>query len=264
MIKLFFTGWRLLLTPLALLAVVVFCGLGVWQVNRLQQRLAQNELINQRMAAPPVVLDPRAVDAGALNYRFVQIRGTYDPTQEILLRNRSYRDETGYHVLTPLRISGSDKAVLVDRGWIPLTVGSPEQRQQFAPPAGEVTVVGVARESQDNRRAPQDPPLGPDRPRLDAWFQVNIPRIEQQLGYPLVPIFIEVQATEEVPRALPVPGYTTDLGPGPHMAYAIQWFAFALITLIGYPVLIYHNVYLPRKAGRGAPEPDLRPAPEQV
>ncbi len=263
MIKLFFTGWRLLITLFVLLVVVTCCGLGVWQWNRLHQRLALNAKIDAQMSAPPVALDPSNTDAAALDYRFVSVRGTYDPSQEIFLRNRSYAGATGYHVLTPLRIQGSDKAVLVDRGWIPLTVAESQDHTKYAPPTGVVTVEGVARQQQQYTTGPQDPPLSADRPRLNEWFQVTTSRIQQQTGYPLVPVYIEVQPTgpdDEVPASLPFPSRTTDLGPGSHMSYTIQWFSFALIALIGYPILIYQNVYKPRQQARQTTENELATA----
>ncbi|HEU5014334.1 MAG TPA: SURF1 family protein [Roseiflexaceae bacterium] len=255
MLKLFFTGWRLLITFFMVLVIITCCGLGVWQWNRLQQRLALNEKINSHMSAPPITLNPNDTDANALDYHFVSVRGTYDPSQEVFLRNRSYGDATGYHVLTPLRIQGSDKAVLIDRGWIPLTLEESGDHASYAPPKGVVTVQGVARQQQQYTGGPQDPPLSAERPRLNEWFQVNTSRIQQQTGYPLVPVFIEVQPTgadDAMPEGLPIPSRTTDLGPGPHMSYAIQWFSFALIALVGYPILIYQNVYKPRQQARRA------------
>ncbi|HEU4322948.1 MAG TPA: SURF1 family protein [Roseiflexaceae bacterium] len=237
MLKYLLSGRRLIMTPLVLLAAAAMCGLGGWQLNRYNQRMALNDHINSQMAAEPLVITSAPVDPEELDYRRVAVRGTFDQSQEILLRNRSYQGTTGYHLLTPLRLSGSDHAVLVDRGWIPLTEARPEQRAAFAPPAGEVEVIGVARRSQD-QTGPQDPPLAPDRPRLDAWFRITIPRIQQQVSYPLLPVFIEMQFGPETSLNLPIPGTTSDLGPGSHLSYVIQWFSFALIAVVGYLALM--------------------------
>ena len=78
----------------------------------------------------------------------------------------------------------------------------------------------------------------PSRLRLDAWFRVNIASIQQQAGYPLLPIFIEQQPAPGDP-ALPRRVATADLGEGPHMGYAVQWFAFAIILVVGYIAFIY-------------------------
>ena len=126
----------------------------------------------------------------------------YDPAQEIVLRNRELDGTPGVHILTPLRLSGSDTAVLVDRGWLPRDQAEPAARSAFAAPPGEVLISGIARRSQDESAGgPQDPPLGLDRTRLDAWFHVDTTRIQQQTGYPLLPIFIEQQPAAGRPRA---------------------------------------------------------------
>jgi surfeit locus 1 family protein len=237
-IKTMLSGWRLLMTLLVIAGATVLSGLGSWQWSRLNQRLAHNERINARLSAAPIPLDSEAIDPETFDYQWVTVRGMFDPTQEILLRSRSYQGATGYNIITPLRLSGSDSAVLVNRGWIPLTERAPEARSRFAPPTGEVMIEGVARRSQEPAEdGPQDPPLGPDRPRLDAWFRVTIPRIQEQIDYPLLPVFVEQQPEPGAP-ALPARQATTDLGPGSHMSYALQWYSFAIILVVGYVVLM--------------------------
>jgi surfeit locus 1 family protein len=226
------------MTLLVIIGTLILGRLGIWQLDRLAQRRAFNSSLNTRMAQPPIALALATPDPDALEYRRVEVRGTYDSAQEIVLRNREQDGVPGVHVLTPLRISGSQAAVLVDRGWLPREQADPAARKAFAAPAGEVLVSGIARRSQENIGGPQDPPLGPDRPRLDAWFRVNITSIQQQTGYPLLPIFIEQQPAPGDP-ALPRPIATVDLGEGPHMGYAVQWFAFALILLVGYIAFVY-------------------------
>jgi surfeit locus 1 family protein len=190
------------------------------------------------MAQPALTLAGAAIDPDALEYRRVEVRGVYDPAQEIVLRNRELDGTPGVHVLTPLRLSGSNIAVLVDRGWLPRDQAGQAARKAFAAPPGEAVVTGIARRSQEDMGGPQDPPLGPERPRLDAWFHVKISSIQQQAGYPLLPIFIEQQPAPGDPE-LPRRVATADLGEGPHMGYAVQWFAFAIILVVGYIAFIY-------------------------
>src|SRR5262245_22424366 len=126
MLKTLFTGRQLRMTILVFVGVVVLCRLGIWQLDRLAQRRALNARIDSRMAAPAMPLTGAPVDPDALDYRRVELRGVYDPSQEIMLRNRSLDGVPGGHLITPLRLNGSDKAVLVDRGWVPLTKSSAE------------------------------------------------------------------------------------------------------------------------------------------
>jgi surfeit locus 1 family protein len=240
MLKTLFSGRQLRLTLLVLAGVVVLCRLGIWQLDRLAQRQAQNALINAQIAAPAMPLSGAPIDPDVLDYRRVSVRGVYDSAQEIVLRNRAPEGVPGVDLITPLRLTGSDQAVLVDRGWVPLDQSSTAARRAFAEP-GEVTVEGVARRAQVYTGGPVDPPLSPERPRLDAWFRVDIPRIQQQLGYPLLAVFIEQQPAlgdPPLPKRIP----TTDLGQGPHLSYAIQWFAFAAILLVGYPAFVYQRM----------------------
>jgi surfeit locus 1 family protein len=239
MLRTLFTGRRLWMTLLVIVGALVLSRLGIWQLDRLAQRRALNSSLNTRMAQPALTLRDAAIDPATLEYRRVEVRGVYDPTQEIVLRNRALDGAPGVHVLTPLRLSGSDIAVLVDRGWIPLEQADPAARSAFAAPPGELLISGIARRSQDESAGgPQDPPLGPGRKRLDAWFHVDTARIQEQAGYALLPIFVEQQPGPGDP-ALPRRVATVDLGEGPHMGYAIQWFAFAIILVVGYIVFIY-------------------------
>jgi surfeit locus 1 family protein len=100
--------------------------------------------------------------------------------------------------------------------------------------SGEVRITGVARKSEAGRVGPLDPPFTTTRPRLDAWFRVDIARIAEQVGYPLLPVFVEVQPDAREHPTPPIPAETTDLGPGSNLSYTIQWFSFALILLVGY------------------------------
>src|SRR5215207_9404401 len=238
MIRNLFTGRRLWMTLLVIFGALILGRLGSWQLDRLAQRRAFNSSLNTRMAQPALTLTGAIIDPAALEYRRIEARGMYDPTQEIVLRNRELDGTPGVHILTPLRLSDSNTAVLVDRGWNPRDQADLAARSAFPAPTGEVLVSGIARRSQENVGGPQDPPLGPDRKRLDAWFHVNIGSIQQQVGYPLLQIFIEQQPAPGDP-ALPRRVATADLGEGPHMGYAVQWFAFAIILVVGYIAFLY-------------------------
>jgi surfeit locus 1 family protein len=232
-----FRGRWLLATIGVALLCALFLTLGFWQLQRLEQKRAANALILARMQEPPLTLSGQALDPEQANLRRATVRGTYDYSQEIVLRNRTLNEIPGVHVIVPLRIAGSEAAVLVDRGWIPYEMADPAQRAQFRGAAGEVEVSGILQQSQKRPGsiAPADPPLGPDRPRLDAWHRVDIPRIQEQIPYPLLPLYLEEDQTPGEPvRRFPRAEPELALSEGSHLGYAVQWFAFAGILLGGY------------------------------
>ena len=213
----------------------VMVGLGLWQLARLGERRTLNAQIRARLDLPPLVLTGAPLtDTTQLDYRRVTAQGVYDFANEIVLRNRAYQEAPGVHVLTPLRLAEGHTAVLVDRGWIPYDQSAQEARVAYQLPIGEVEVMGLARLTQVRASPllPADPPLGPDVPRLDGWYWVNLQQIQAQLPYALLPIFIELDEAPDKTH-LPLAGYEVDLTDGPHLSYAVQWFAFATIAVAG-------------------------------
>jgi surfeit locus 1 family protein len=245
-------GW--LLAALIGAMTLTMVGLGFWQLDRMRQRQAQNDHITTRLSAAPIDLN-EAPASNLPEYQPVRLRGTYDFSQEIVLRNRARQGSPGVHVLTPLRLAGSEQAVLVDRGWIPYDQAEPADRAEYQWPAGEITIEGIVRPPQTRESAflPADPTLSPDLPRVDAWFRVDLAQIQDQVPYPLRPYYVEAGPGAD-PQRLPLAGYEVDLSPGPHLGYAIQWFAFAAILAVG-------SLVVARQRWRKSTQPTPPPPP---
>ncbi len=239
MLKTLFSRRWIGTTLLVLAALAVMSRLGVWQLDRLAQRRAFNARVSAQMAQPPLELSGAALDADlpAMEYRAVVVIGEYDHAQQIAIRNQVWGNRLGVHLLTPLVIAGSDQAVLVDRGWIPLEDYQSGDWSAFDEP-GRVTVQGIIRRSQ-----PQ-PSVGGrlDQPqtgeRLDAWNFVTLEMIGEQMPYSLLPVYIQ-QAPEEGRSEMPYRSLPeVELTEGPHLGYAVQWFLFAITLAIGYPIFV--------------------------
>lgn len=206
--------------------------LGFWQLDRLSQRRATNARIEARMAALPIRLTGADFSPSDLEYHPVIVRGTFDPAYSISLANRARNDEPGVHLVTPLRIEGGDLAILVDRGWIPATDSARSAWAKYDL-SGTVEITGIARVSspEPGWSILADPTRAPGAPPLDSWRVLNIANIQTQIPYQLLPMAIEV--TGNPPPGGPVPDPDIDLTDGPHLSYAVQWFSFAAIALIG-------------------------------
>jgi surfeit locus 1 family protein len=196
---------------LAIVAGVVaaLCGwAGFWQLDRLGQRRARNAGLAARLALP--ILEVRAgTPADSARERRVGVRGVYDFTAERTWPGRSFQGTPGVALITPLRL-GDGAVVLVDRGWVPSPDAFHVDHSAYREP-DTALVEGVA--------------LIPPRGRGDV----------DPAGF--LPFVIQLE-TQSPPRGLPRRWPRPSLDNGPHLSYAIQWFSFAVIALVGTAVMI--------------------------
>jgi cytochrome oxidase assembly protein ShyY1 len=226
----------------ALVAVIAFANLGVWQLRRLDERRAYNALLTERLSAQPVPLEEldATMERGeqAVAYRRVTVSGTYDVGGEVLLSTRSRDGVPGHHVLTPLA-AASGTTVVVDRGWIPLDWGGPPPVAQAPPPGGDVTVEGVLFPSRQARRSGT---LDGDPEPLEFMSDVDLGRYAAVTDGAMYPLY--VLALEQRPGpagGLPAFSDLPVLEEGNHASYAGQWFIFATVVAVGYPVLLWRT-----------------------
>jgi surfeit locus 1 family protein len=228
--------WRWVTLGVIVLSVIML-RLGVWQLDRLGQRRAENARIEQRLNSAPLALTGQPLDLVQDEYRRVTVRGTFDHSNSVLLRNRARQGDPGMHLLTPLRIENSDQAVLVDRGWLPLDATAPETRQQFDV-AGTVEIQGIVRAPKTRTSPISAQDRVPEDGRLDAWYRPDVARIAAQMPYPLLPFYVEAEQPPDQPPGLPRPDPQIDLSNGPHLNYALQWLAFTITLLGGYAAFV--------------------------
>jgi surfeit locus 1 family protein len=222
----------------------VFINLGLWQLRRLDQVRLNNVIAASRYDSPPedlwALLDSVGDDLESLEYRRVVVAGEFDTANQILTRNQVYRDTAGFHVVTPL-LTPSIGAVLVNRGWVPLELDSPNKIP--SPPALTVGVEGWIRLTQ---LRPALGPVDPAQTSTKVFSRIDIARLQDQMPYDLAPVYIVLQGGSEqgdLPIPLAAPQFNDE---GPHLGYAIQWFGFTLIGLVGYAALIRRTL-LPKK-----------------
>lgn len=235
-----FTRKWILATLLVLLGATLCIRLGIWQLDRLDQRRAFNaHYLSVRDLLPLDLNADTTSDLASMEYRAVTVRGTYDFANQVALLNYYNEGVYGYHLLTPLLLPDG-RAILVDRGWIPADGN--------ATPAGWSRYDGVAQAEVEGvmrlgvAKAPfggrADPPLAPGQTRLDFWNFVIFERLAAQIPYPILPIYIQPNP-DPADAEPPIPSVPEiEITEGPHMGYAIQWFFFASMLLFGYPFFL--------------------------
>lgn len=233
---------------IAVLAIVLFVNLGLWQLRRLDERRVLNATITSRMTATPEDLDDVLVQFGtdpeALEYRRVAVSGTYQPADEVILQARSQGGRSGHHVLSPL-VTEAGEVLVVDRGWVPIDAEGPPV-VGAEPTELEVVATGVVRKSETFG------PLGdiPDQGPVTHIGRIDLPALAAGWDVEVLPVYLALE-TQDPPQqgGLPLPLLLPDVGEGPHLGYAIQWFLFAAVVAVGFPILVVRTAKLSGSQG---------------
>ena len=233
--KMFSRGW--LFTTLLVLAGTAVCArLGIWQLDRLDQRRAFNTQVETMRAADMLDLNKELPsDIDSMEWSSVAVTGEYDFENQVVIRNQYNGNQYGYHIITPLLFDGG--AVLVDRGWIPADGNSTPSDWRKYDEVGPQNVTGQIRigQAQPIIGGVADPELSSDQTRMDAWNNLNLERIAQQIPYPILTVYVQPN-TEDAASAPPIAYQPiVELTEGSHFGYALQWFTFATILFVGYP-----------------------------
>jgi cytochrome oxidase assembly protein ShyY1 len=221
-------------------AIAAMIWLAVWQLRRLDERRAFNDVVTERIDQPPVAFDellPIAIDdPEAVEWRQVVVSGTYLDDQ-IVWFNRSQDGLAGDNVLSALVDDAT--TVVVNRGFIVLGTEVP------AAPDGEVEVLGRLRVPSERQRGGlTDSTDGP----VTEVRRVDLALLEQQLPGDVAPVYLDlIGSVPNVAPGDPAPVPAPTLDEGPHLSYAVQWFIFATAVLIGWILAIRRSLATRRR-----------------
>jgi surfeit locus 1 family protein len=220
---------RLWPTLAAAVLVAVCLAAGQWQWDKASGKTSRQQQLDARAAQPAIQMPTTRADAQSLLYRKVVAHGHYEPQQQILIDNRTYRQQAGYHVITPLRVDGSEIRLLINRGWVP-ALADHRLLPQVATPSGRVEVSGTAivPGTRFFTLGADSASVGPESPV--AWQNLDLDRYGQAVGFPIQPVVIELDADSAAGGFVrewrrPDDRLQTNLN------YAMQWWGFAATTV---------------------------------
>ena len=213
-------------TVFMVILLPVFCGLGIWQLDRAEQKRQMAATQETRRKLPPLDLKQRLPESSDLAFRNVVTEGRYLADKTVLIENRKHRGESGFHVITPLRIDGTDRILLVNRGW--LSRKQLDKGESPETPSGLQQITGVI-----NFPEPPALQLALETSRdqhTPRWPYLTLEQFSRWSGLEILPFAILQSPGDEsgFVREWPRPVFSDSM----HIGYAIQWFAFALITLL--------------------------------
>lgn len=258
MITALFSKRYIFTTLLVIAAMAVMIRLGVWQLDRRQQRLAFNADVVAKLEQAPQSLNDALAGAWNIPEDRSEIRnirasatGVFDYSSQIVLLQQLHEGRPGAHLVVPLVLDGYDEgtpqALLIDRGWIPEE--SMGDLDQFREEAIAVTVTGLLQPSQvlPGRAAQRAEISQQASPAQTEWYRVDVEAIQGQMPYQLLPVYLleaPLASGNLTPPIRVQPEF--DLSEGSHLNYALQWFSFAAIAGIIYVRIVYTRE---RKAG---------------
>jgi surfeit locus 1 family protein len=220
--------WSVLLT----MAGVALCvSLGLWQLERAAYKESIELKFEQRLGEPYQSFSAQQ-DFGDIEYRKLKLRGRFDNARNLLVDNQLHQGRAGYYVLTPLLLDDSDRIILVNRGWTPWG-DSRSETALISPPANDDGVTGIA-------FFPSEPALRLGEFELtNQWPQliqhIDIDALQAQFSDRLIPFVLWLAPEHE--------GYYVRewnpvwMRPEKSQAYAVQWFAFAMLALVFFIIL---------------------------
>jgi len=228
---------------LAIVTALVFSRLGVWQLHRLHERRARNAALAARLKAPAVPLTRLPADSAGAHWRRAIVHGTYDFDHQIVLSGRTNDGSPGVQILTPLHPDSGGPAVLVNRGWVySPDAASVDLGKWDEPP--RTTVSGYVEDFVEGGRGIARLPSHPN-----TWTRLDAKELSSAFPFPIAPYYLValdtlvesrrmqgIASTTPVRLALPV------MDDGPHLSYAIQWFTFAVVALVGVGTLIAQDI----------------------
>jgi surfeit locus 1 family protein len=221
---------------IVVLAIALVCfRLCAWQLARLHERRAANAAIAARLDAPALPGFESVTDTTGALYRRLRLHGRFDDARAIVLPGRSLFGSPGVHLLAPLVLSDGS-AVLVNRGWVPSPDGATIDYARV-PHETSDTIVGLML-AFPGRSASIAQNADPSRTATEngfrrVWYAIDEQSLRAQFPYPLAPFVLQIlpaSGDHDYPKRIAPPA----LDEGPHLSYAIQWFSFAIIFIVGW------------------------------
>lgn len=215
-------------TITSLLAAILCFGMSYWQWTRYIEKKGYFATLEEQATKPMSNLDPEAVSWEALYHGKVLIEGSFDFEHEMVLINRSKDDKTGVRVVTPFKLTQTNKAILVDRGFVEYT-NYADKNTELYQHADETQIEGLVRPSQEKTFFLAPPTKEPKPGQwVERWLRLEVPMMAKQLPYEVLPIYVE-QTNQKGPAPAFDPKEITH--PGRHLNYTFQWIGFGLFSI---------------------------------
>lgn len=222
-------------TLMVLVCIPVFIKLGLWQYHKAATKQAIQDQYQTSLTKETARLTDYLATPERLQFQQVQVSGHYETQYQLLIDNQVENSQAGFHVVTPFKIEGTERYVLVNRGWI---AGQADHQAtpSFDTPNGLQQIQGMVwvpsskiftLEAKSDTTPTQSPPW------VLVWQHLDMKKYHQQAPIQVLDVIIKLDPTVKTGGfvrhwQMPASKIMTNLG------YAYQWFGFALASLAIY------------------------------
>jgi surfeit locus 1 family protein len=215
---------RLIPTILMIIIFFILLSLGFWQLNRADQKKIYLTAFRYNQQSEAMLLADVPHDFGLLRFHKIKLTGHFDNRHQFLLENQVVNRQQGVDVLTPFIPVGSQKIILVNRGWVPLGW---QQKIQLKPVNGQTTLVGLLQFYRTKHFVLKEIDYQGWPKRIQ---KIAAQQIAAKLKKPIYPFYILLSPGQ-------AHGFYRNwtiktISAEKHQGYAIQWFALAFTLFI--------------------------------
>jgi len=211
-----------------MICIPLFIKLGLWQYNKAELRKEIQSSYNTSLDQDALVLPDNLTDVDAWKYKKIKVKGQYETKYQILLDNQVEENVAGFHVITPLRLDGSNDYVLINRGWVAgganhkdtPTINTPDHSLEII---GFVWVPSkkIFSLESDNEKSSWK----------TVWQHMDMERYQKSIPIHILPLVIKLDSKSNAGGfvrkwQLPASKIATNMG------YAYQWFGFTIASIL--------------------------------
>jgi len=211
-----------------MICIPLFIKLGLWQYNKAELRKEIQSSYNASLDQNALMLPDNLSDADAWKYKKVKVKGHYETTYQILLDNQVENNVAGFHVITPFKLEGSNKYVLINRGWV---AGGADHADTptISTPNDSFVVIGLVWVPSKKIFT-----LESDTEKSNwntVWQHMDMNRYQKNVPIHTLPLVIKLDAKSNAGGfvrnwQLPASKIATNMG------YAYQWFGFTIASIL--------------------------------
>tara|TARA_A100001011_G_scaffold283208_1_gene293502 strand:+ start:280 stop:960 length:681 start_codon:yes stop_codon:yes gene_type:complete len=205
------------------LGVILLCGLGTWQIQRLEWKNKILDNIEQKIVAKPIKL-PENLKEQTDQYLSVSVTGEVQ-FNELHVLTSLKNIGPGFLVISPLKLRDG-RLIMIDRGFIP------ENEKNVMRMPGKIEVIGNLLWPNEIDGFTPDPNI-----KKNIWFGRDLIRMSEYLG--TLPILVVARKTSFSDQTSPQ-RVGVNIANN-HLSYAVTWFSLACVWF-GMTILLVYRI----------------------